>query len=150
MNELLKVVDASLALKWFVDEEDSDKARALSRGWSASGVGIIAPYLMLAEIANALHRKVVDGQLTLESAAEILEDLDTSEIEFYNAPSIHAGAARIAGRIGQGAVYDSVYLALAERLDCELWTADRRFYRAAGGAFPDRIRWMSDFHETPP
>ena len=144
MNALLKVVDASLALKWFVDEEDSDEARALSRGWSASGVGIIAPYLMLAEIANALHRKVVDGQLTLESAAEILENLDNSEIEFYNAPSIHAGAARIADRLGQGAVYDSVYLALAERLDCELWTADRRFYRAAGSAFPDRIRWLSE------
>ena len=149
MNELLKVVDASLAIKWFVDEEDSDKARALSRGWSASGVGIIAPYLMLAEIANALHRKVVDSQLTMESATEILENLDNSEIEFYNAPSIHAGAVRLAGQLGQGAVYDSVYLALAERLDCELWTADRRFYRAAGGAFSDRIRWIGETAAPP-
>ena len=149
MNALLKVVDASLATKWLVDEEDSDKARALSRGWLDSGIQIIAPHLMLAEVANALHRKVVDSQLTPESATEILENLDNSEIEFYNAPNVHAGAVRLAGQLGQGAVYDSVYLALAERLDCELWTADRRFYRAAGGAFPDRIRWLSEFDAQP-
>ena len=149
MNELLKVVDASLALKWVVDEEDSGKARALSQGWFASGIGIIAPYLMLAEIANALHRKVADGQFTLEYATQTLEDLNRVRIEFYNPPNIHAGAMRLAGQLGQGAVYDSVYLALAERLDCELWTADRRFYRAAGGAFPDRIRWLSEFNAPP-
>ena len=149
MNELLKVVDASLALKWVVDEEDSDKARALSRGWVDSGIGIIAPYLMLAETANALHRKVADDHLTLESATRALERLNNAGIEYYNPPNVHAGALRIADRLGQGAVYDSVYLALAERLDCELWTADRRFYRAAGGAFPDRIRWLSDFNAPP-
>ena len=150
MNELLKVVDASLALKWVADEEDSDKARALSRGWTDSGIQIIAPYLMLAEIANALHRKVADSQLTLESATRALERLNNVRVEFRNPPNVHAGALRIADRLGQGAVYDSVYLALAERLDCELWTADRRFYRAAGGAFPDRIRWLSEFNAPPP
>ncbi len=144
MNALLKVVDASLALKWFVDEEDSDKARALSRDWLDSGVRIIAPYLMLAEVANALHRKVEDGHLALESATEILESVDNSEIEFSNPPSVHAGATRLAGRLRQGAVYDSVYLALAERLDCELWTADRRFHRAARSAFPDLVRWIGE------
>ena len=149
MNELLKVVDASLALKWVADEEDSDKARALSHGWSAFGIQIIAPHLMLAEIANALHRKVAGDQLTLESATRALEKLNEVGIEYHNPPNVHAGAMRLAGQLRQGAVYDSVYLALAERLDCELWTADRRFYRAAGGAFPDRIRWLSEFVDTP-
>lgn len=150
MNALLKVVDASLALKWVVDEEDSDKALELSSSWGEFGVQIQAPHLMLAEVANALHRKVVDGQIALHTATSSLENLYDLGIKFHDPENIHAGAMRLAGQLGQGAVYDSVYLALAERLDCELWTADRRFYRAAGGAFPDRIRWLSDFDAPPP
>ena len=145
MNEHQKVVDASLTVKWVVDEEDSGKALALYHGWAASGVRIAAPHLMLAEVANALHRKVADGGLALQVAIEALEYMMSAlKIEFRNPPNIHAGALRLADRLDQGAVYDSIYLALAERLDCELWTADRRFYRAARG-FSDRIRWLGDF-----
>ena len=148
MNELSKVVDASLAIKWLVEEEDSDKAFALSTSWGERGVQIEAPHLMLAETANALHRKVVDGQLALHVATLSLGNLYSLGIKFHDPENIHAGAVRLACQLEQGAVYDSVYLALAERLDCELWTADRRFHRAARRAFPDRIRWIGDF-ETP-
>ena len=148
MNERLKVADASLVVKWLVEEEDSGKALAIHQGWVASGVRIAAPHLMLAEVANALHRKVVDGEFELESATRTLENLSALEIEFHNPPNIHAGALRLADQLDQGAVYDSIYLALAERLDCELWTADRRFYRAARG-FSDRIRWLGDFVVAP-
>ena len=148
MNESPKVVDASLAVKWLVEEEDSEKAHALSNHWADSGVKVAAPYVMLAEVANALHRKVVGGEIELESATGILENLSAHEIEFHNPPNIHAGALQLADRLDQGAVYDSIYLALAERLDCELWTSDRRFYRAARG-FSDRIRWLGDFVVAP-
>ena len=144
MNELVKVADASLALKWVVEEEDSDKARALSTGWGALGVQIAAPYMMLAETANALHRKVVDGHLSLDAATLGLENLYALGIEFHNPPNIHARAIQLAGQLEQRAVYDCIYLALAERLDCELWTADRRFYRSARRAFPDRVRWIGE------
>ena len=148
MNDLLKVVDASLAIKWLAEEDDSDKAYALYLEWDASGVQIAAPYLMLAETINALHRKVVDGKLAPQSMARILEDMDALGIKFRNPPSVHGRAWQIADQLNQGAVYDSIYLALAERLDCELWTADRRFYRAAR-RFSDRIRWLGDFVVAP-
>ena len=145
MNELAKVVDASLALKWLVEEEYSDEAREFSRGWESSGVKVVAPaILMPAEVGNALHRRVVRGELDLPTAARLLDDLLGFGIEFMSPPEIHGGALRIANQIGQGAVYDSHYLALAERLDCELWTADRRFYRSARRAFPDRVRWIGE------
>ena len=142
------MVDASLAVKWLVEEEDSEKAHALSSHWADSGVKVAAPYVMLAEVSNALHRKVVGGEIALESATGILENLSAHEIEFHNPPNIHAGALQLADRLDQGAVYDSIYLALAERLDCELWTSDRRFYRAAR-SFSDRIRWLGDFVVAP-
>ena len=126
MNESPKVVDASLAVKWLVDEEDSEKARAIYRGWVSSGV------------------QIADGEIELRSATRILENLSAIEIRFHNPPNIHVGALQLADHLNQGAVYDSIYQALAERLDCELWTADRRFYRAAR-RFSDRIRWLGDF-----
>ena len=114
MNESPKVVDASLAVKWLVDEEDSDKALALRRSWMASGVQLAAPSLMLAEVSNALHRKVVDGGLALQVAIENLKDvMDTLDIEFHDSTDIHVGALRLADQLSQGAVYDSIYLALA-------------------------------------
>jgi predicted nucleic acid-binding protein len=33
-------------------------------------------------------------------------------------------------RLGRAAAYDSFYLALAQRLECELWTADRHLRNA--------------------
>ena len=38
-------------------------------------------------------------------------------------------------RLNRGAAYDSFYLALAEWLSCELWSADRRLYRAVNQAW---------------
>jgi len=42
------------------------------------------------------------------------------------------------------AAYDAAYLALAEALDCLLWTGNRRFYRLMRGREP-RVRWIGDF-----
>ena len=148
MNDLLKIVDASLAIKWLAEEDDSYKAYALYLEWDASGVQIAAPYLMLAETVNALHRKVVDGKLAPQSMSGILENMDALGVRFYNLPNMHGRAWQIADQLNQGAVYDSIYLALAERLDCELWTADQRFYRSAR-RFSDRIRRLGDFAVAP-
>ena len=121
--------------------------RFISNG-TPSGVQIAAPHLMLAETVNALHRKVVDGKLAPQSMSGILENMDALGVRFYNLPNMHGRAWQIADQLNQGAVYDSIYLALAERLDCELWTADRRFYRVAR-RFSDRIRRLGDFVVAP-
>ena len=56
------VVDASLAVKWLVEEDDSNKAHAVLQSWVAQDIARIAPYLMPFEVANALHRRVVGGE----------------------------------------------------------------------------------------
>ena len=50
-------------------------------------------------------------------------------------------ALELASQLDQRDAYDSHYLALAEELDCDFWTADARFYRAAG-SLVDRIRLL--------
>jgi len=138
------VVDASLSVKWLVLESDSEEAYVLARSWAESGTQPVAPYLMPVEVANALHRRVIRGEITPEDAGDLLEGLLSSGIELVEPPRIHRDALALARTLGQDAVYDSHYLALAEALDCELWTADRRFHLAASARFR-RVRWLGDF-----
>lgn len=137
------VVDTSLAFKWLFNEKDSDRANALAEDWVTGGTRIAAPCLMPSELANALHRRVVAGELTVDEAARSLERLLSSTIELHHVPELTRRTLELASQLGQGAVYDSHYLALAESLDCELWTADARFFRAAQGS-ADNIRHLGD------
>ncbi len=143
MNGLV-VVDASLAVKWLVDEEDSDKAHAVLESWVARGVTRIAPYLMLFEVANALHRRVARGELSVDNSARMMTRLLGSSLELRQSPGLHVRALELASRLSQAAVYDAHYLALAESLNCELWTADYRLYRMASSE-AENVRWIGEF-----
>ena len=57
------VVDASLAVKWLIEEDDSDKAHAVLQSWVAQDITRMAPHFMPFEVANALHRRVLRGEL---------------------------------------------------------------------------------------
>lgn len=138
------VVDASVAVKWLVEEDDSDKAHAILQSWVAQDITRIAPYLMPFEVANALHRRVARGELNIGDSTRMISWLLESRLEFHQPPGLHVRALQLASQFQQGAVYDAHYLALAERAGCELWTADARFYRAAGPAV-DNLRWLGDF-----
>ena len=143
MNGIV-VVDASLAFKWLVSEENSDLAHSISRSWANNGIQAAAPYLMPVEVANALHRRVVRGELTVEDAVLLLEYLLASGIELRDEPNLHTRAMQIAGQLHQGAVYDAHYLALADILGCEYWTADESFYRSAAPSVQN-VHWIGEF-----
>lgn len=138
------VIDASVAIKWLVSEVHSEKAYALARSWAQAGTQPVAPYLMPVEVANALHRRVVGKEVSVAAAVRLLDVLLASGIELREPRSIHSMALELADRLRQGAAYDAHYLALAETLDCEFWTADERFYRAAT-AFSPRVKWLGAF-----
>ena len=140
------VVDASLAVKWLLEEDDSDSARALARLWADEGTIPVAPHLMPVEVANVLHRRVVRGELTVEAAVRLLETLLASGVELRDTPGLNSRALELADQLQQGAVYDAHYLALAESLDCDLWTADARFFRAASRGTVT-VNWIGQFEQ---
>lgn len=124
------VVDASLVVKWLIDEEHSEEAKNLRRRWSDDGVVLTAPHLMPYEVSNALRRRVAEGTITLEGAADLMTLTASHRVALYEAHDFHSQALQLASRFSQRAIYDSHYLALALALDCEFWTADERFYRS--------------------
>ena len=139
------VVDTSLAFKWLMEEDDSERAVALVSHWNHEGVQIAAPHLMLSEISNALHRAVVEDDLDVLDAASLIQQLAAHNLLFHHASALYPRALAIASELQQGAVYDSLFLALADSLDCELWTADARFHGAARGQHP-RVRLLAEFN----
>ena len=137
------VVDASLAFKWLVNEIHTAEANDLGRLWNSQGTRIAAPYLMPVEVTNALHQRVARGELTLEAATQRMESLLSSGLELHQPPYLYGRALELASQLRQGAAYDTHYLALAETLGCELWTADEKFYRATSPVARS-VHWVGE------
>jgi predicted nucleic acid-binding protein len=66
------VVDASLALKWVLEEPHSVEAKALLEDWRSNGRRLIAPALFLYEVTNTLAKRMQRRELTLERAKELM------------------------------------------------------------------------------
>ncbi len=140
------VVDASIAIKWVLEESDSDRAEALLIEWNDKGISIYAPNLLVYEITNALYRKVRKSEITLDRAKEALADISLAEIDFDFSIdfALSTRAMELANHFSLPATYDSHYLALAERKECELWTADTRLWNSIRGKL-EWVRWMGDY-----
>ena len=125
------VIDASIAVKWVVEEEGTDEAlRLLKRS------RLIAPELLVAECANILWKKVRRDELTNEEALLAARLLQSAEIELSPTRSLMEPATRVAIELDHPA-YDCIYLALAAERDCPFVTADQRLLRKLD---EDRLR----------
>ena len=116
------VVDASVAVKWLIAEDDSEAARELA----ASGEDLHAPRLMACEVANALWRKARLGEIERGDAGAMLAAVQDMPVRWGADEAVCADAVRIALALDRP-VYDCVYLALAHRIGAVVVTADLRF-----------------------
>jgi predicted nucleic acid-binding protein len=103
--------------------------------WDAEDVELHAPLLTQYEIASALTRRRVRDGLSAEDTLEALAIIDALGVTFDLAPD-NARAVEIAVELERHSAYDAAYLALAERLDAEVWTLDGPLARNAGGQHP--------------
>ncbi|MEZ5935350.1 MAG: type II toxin-antitoxin system VapC family toxin [Alphaproteobacteria bacterium] len=121
----LLVVDASVVVKWFLPEIHSVAAlRVASGAWT-----FLAPDLLDVEVTNTFWKKHRRGELTHDEGARLIDDLRHIDIAMVPHRPLLSMAFALAAAVGHP-VYDCVYLALAEQNDCQLVTADRRFYKA--------------------
>ena len=122
------LIDASVALKLFLEEDDSSAAQHL-----LEQAILEAPDLILAEVANGLwkaHRRgTLSAELYARDVAKLVEIFET----FHSMATLTARAAEIAQRLDHP-VYDCIYLACAERMESPLVTADRRLLQAVSGS----------------
>ena len=125
------VVDASVALKWYVAEDDSNVALALLN----SGERLIAPDLVVAELCNAAWRLIRRGELRREQLAIIASGASAAFATLYGAAQLAPRAAAIALELDHP-VHDCFYLALSEAQNVPLVSADRRLIAKTGRSSP--------------
>jgi predicted nucleic acid-binding protein len=128
MSSFPVCVDASLVVR--VVMAPSDHIRNVWEEWDAEGRRLVAPTLLYYELANAILQYQRSGQVSATTAQQALEAALQLPIEPYGDRDLNRRALALASAYGLTATYDAHYLALAERLRAELWTADRRLARA--------------------
>jgi predicted nucleic acid-binding protein len=145
------VIDANVAIKWVLKEPDSNLAEALLIELIRKGTVMYAPALLTYEVTNILFQNVRQGKITLEDAKKGIKDvLGTGlKLEFTQGSTINIRALELAQRFNLPATYDPHYLALAEREQCELWTADKRLWNSIRGKLP-WVRWLGDYNPATP
>jgi predicted nucleic acid-binding protein len=134
------VVDASVAVKWFVPEPNAGRALPLLDG----SFDLLAPDLLPIEVGNVLWKKVRRKEIGPRDARDILAALARVPLRIVSSGSLLAGAFEIALEY-ERSVYDALYVALAVARDCRLVTGDGRLARSlAGGPLARHIAQLSD------
>ncbi|HEU4759280.1 MAG TPA: type II toxin-antitoxin system VapC family toxin [Dehalococcoidia bacterium] len=137
------VVDACVVLKWQLDDEEHvDSALTLRDDLLLRDlVELHAPVLLHYELTNGVWAAARRARLAARLAREALDNLLATGIALH--PSDAARLLDLALRFGITA-YDAAYVALAQQLGSELWTADRPLFDAVRRRLP-WVRWIADY-----
>lgn len=134
----LFIVDASVAVKWFVPEEHSEIALLLLDDTFSR----IVPRLFFSEFGNILWKKFTRGEISREDVTDAATSLRFAGLKPMPDELLMDVAIRLACDLGHP-VYDCLYLALADSLDTAVVTADQKFANKV--ADPARVVFVADF-----
>lgn len=133
------VIDASVALKWAIEEEDSGAARHL-----LLQNALAAPDFLWLECANVLWTKARRRQISGDDARAALSAILAAPVDCVPTRELADVAQAIAFDLDDTA-YDSIYLAVAMDRNAVYVTSDAKFHRAASAhaLYRDRVRLLS-------
>lgn len=145
------IVDASVAVKWFLWEDRADFARRLLDGERFAGnQRLQVPELFFTEVGNIFWKYIRRRELTVEEAQATLASLVALPFKVHPHRPLMEAALTIASETDR-TVYDSLYLALAVREQTMLITADERFYNALqNGPLAAYLLWIEDIEVITP
>ncbi len=127
-----RVVDANICVSLVLSLPYSAKAQTLLQGWLRSGDELMVPTLWEYEVVSAVRRAAFRKAIPPDEAAQALQvifDLEPTVVP--PTLDLHTRTLTWAARLNQASAYDAHYLAVAEALNAEFWTADERLYSRA-------------------
>jgi predicted nucleic acid-binding protein len=138
-------LDASVAIKLVIEEDGSNQAKSLYRSMLLTRTPIVAPPLMPIEVTNIMRQQMRGPQgLSLVEATKLLEEFLALSFTIYNPLELHLQALILADAHALPATYDAHYLALAELMSCDFWTADQRLVQQVRSDLPF-VRWLGEY-----
>lgn len=139
-NKIILVIDASVIVKWFVEEEYSREARFLKTTYVEGLIDIAVPSILYYEVLNALKYSGGFGEEELKDIARILENFQLNTYELNGEYALKT--IEYAMRKGV-TVYDASYVALADLLNTILYTADYKLINKINN--PNLVKHISLF-----
>jgi predicted nucleic acid-binding protein len=130
-------LDANLVIR-YVTSDASERVRRLWRGWLEDRSQLNAPTLIHYDVVNGLYRLARAGLMSQPAVSRALVAAFDIPIDVHGDEALHVRASQLATQHRLAATYDAHYLALAERLGVELWTADSRLVNAVS----ERLPWV--------
>ena len=137
------VIDASIGLKWVLKGPHIDKARRLRDEYRQGIHELLAPDISLGEMVNALTKAEQRGDIKVGEAASLFADIMQTPPAIHPYLPLLSRALDISSQT-RSAFFDCLYVALAEREQCELVTADDRSVNNLQSQFPF-VRHLSSF-----
>ena len=140
----LVVLDASIAVKWYLlDEEHAQEAAVIFDRMSDGDIEVIVPSHFHAEVSNAVRNAVRGRRSTVDDARDALKNFRALMIPSIPLEEILINGLEYALRF-DCAFYDALYLTLAEQIGCPFVHADRRLHNTLAGRFPHEL-WIEDY-----
>ena len=117
------VLDASVAAKWFNNENLTDRAIKVRDAFVKGKVELYSPEHLIYEVGNAIWKNKEIGVENCASAITTLIDIDINLIKLDS--SLASQSIKTARNL-QVSYYDAVYVQLSSQLDIPLLTADEK------------------------
>jgi len=135
-----KVIDASVAIKWYIPEVYEQEASKLQRSVDT----LHAPELILPEFGNIVWKKLRRREITEKEGQKIVVEFSKTNLIYHPQRQIIKSAFTGAAMTNQ-TVYDWTYMALALSLGCQFVTADEKFYKALEKTgLKKHLLWIGD------
>jgi predicted nucleic acid-binding protein len=139
------VVDANITVALFVNIPYSSGAERLFRLWRQQDEQLFVPALWPAEVTSALRKMVSANQMSSDDARLAIASLGRFPIQVIIPDADLMDSSLVwAGKLSQTVAYDAQYIALAENLPAEFWTADQRLFRSLQQLGISWAHWVGD------
>lgn len=137
------VIDANIASRAVISFENSTTYLALLEKWHDEHAAVFAPSFWEAEVVSVIRQYAYRKEITSSEAHNAIDDFFDLHVEIIPLDKeLCQRALDWAQSINHSKVYDALYLALAERLKADFWTADKKLVDVARAAGAGWAHWV--------
>ncbi len=138
------VIDSGILIASVYVETLTTEAKGLLQQLRAAQTILNAPALLRYELIAVSRKAVYQAHVTVEQGLIARDQLLSYPVTLHFDDALLKRGYELAEEFNRPTAYDAQYLALAERLSCDFWTADERMFNAMNGKFP-MIRWLGNW-----
>jgi predicted nucleic acid-binding protein len=128
--------DANIIVRWMVPQQVDPDVGDLVESWIEGGTELVGPALLYSEVTSVIRQQVYRGNLEADDGDQLLGLFLRLGITRVDDARLYRRAYELATKYGHARAYDAHYLAVAEREQCLLWTADDELYETTTAELP--------------